>query len=72
MGDVPAEADGFKPGASMAFYIYQDPQEYWRWYLLGSNHRRIAESSQGYDDRQECRDAIALVKGSGTVPVYEV
>lgn len=34
----------------MGYYIYQDEHEYWRWYLLGANHRRIAESSQLYDD----------------------
>lgn len=56
----------------MGYYIYLDQHEYWRWYLLGSNHRRIAESSGGFLDKQECRDAIALVKASGEVPVYEV
>lgn len=56
----------------MGYYIYLDPQEYWRWYLLGPGHRRIAESSQGYDDKQDCRDAIALVKGSADVKVHEV
>ena len=56
----------------MGYYIYQDAQEYWRWYLLGADHIRIAESSQGYHDKQDCREAIALVKGSANVPVYEV
>jgi uncharacterized protein YegP (UPF0339 family) len=56
----------------MGYYIYQDEHEYWRWYLLGANHRRIAESSHVYEDKQECHNAIALVKSSADVPVYVV
>ena len=56
----------------MGYYIYQDAREYWRWYLLGADHVRIAESSQGYHDKHDCREAIALVKGSADVPIYEV
>lgn len=59
-------------GNPMGYYIYQDRQEYWRWYLLGANHRRIAECSEGYHDEQDCRDAIEIVKGSAMVPVYMV
>lgn len=56
----------------MAFYIYRDPEGYWRWYLLGAHHRRVAESGEGYFTVQECRDAIELVKGSGSAPVHKV
>lgn len=56
----------------MEFYIYRDQEGYWRWYLLGANHRRIAASSEGFFEKDECREAIALVKGSGDAPVYEV
>ncbi len=56
----------------MGYYIHQDQQGYWRWYLLGMNHRRIANSAEGYLDKQDCHDAIALVKESADVPVYEV
>lgn len=55
----------------MAYYIYLDEHGYWRWYLLGPSHRRIANSAEGYDDPQDCRDAIALVKGTASAPVYE-
>lgn len=55
-----------------AYYIHEDPQGYWRWYLLGANHRRIAESSEGYFSKQDCWDRIALVKGSADAPVHEV
>jgi uncharacterized protein len=62
---------GFGRG-TMAYYIYEDPQGYWRWYLLAANHRRIAESGEGYLDKQDCRDGIALVKASANTPVHEV
>jgi uncharacterized protein YegP (UPF0339 family) len=57
---------------AMGYYIYEDKEGYWRWYLLGTNHRRIAVSAGGYLDKQDCRDGIALVKGSADTPVYEV
>lgn len=57
----------------MEYYIYLDPQGYWRWYLLETNgHRRIANSAGGFHDEQDCHDEIALVKGSADAPVYKV
>ena len=56
----------------MGYYIYLDPQGYWRWYLLGPGHRRIANSAEGFHDKQDCHDEIALVKASADTPVYEV
>lgn len=56
----------------MGYYIYEDKEGYWRWYLLGPNHRRVAESAEGYLEKQDCRDQIALVKSSVDAPVYEV
>lgn len=55
----------------MAFYMYLDNQGRWRWRLLAGNHRVIADSGQGYVNKQDCRDAIALVQGSASAPVYE-
>lgn len=56
----------------MEYYIHEDKDGYWRWYLLGPDHRRIAESREGYLEKQDCRDKIALVKGSADAPIYEV
>ena len=56
----------------MGYYIYEDKDGYWRWYLLGPGHRRIAVSPDGYLDRQDCRNVITLVKGSADTPVHEV
>ncbi|HYW12588.1 MAG TPA: DUF1508 domain-containing protein [Longimicrobium sp.] len=56
---------------TMGYYIYQDNEGYWRWYLLGPNHRRIAISPEGYLNKQDCRDVIAIIKGSADTPVHE-
>jgi uncharacterized protein YegP (UPF0339 family) len=58
-------------GIRMSYYIYLDAKEYWRWYLLDGHNRRIAESPVGFHDKQDCHEAIALVKGSADLPVYE-
>lgn len=55
----------------MAYYIYRDSNNHWRWYLLAGNNRKIANSGEGYYNKQDCLDAIGLVKGSYNAPVYE-
>jgi uncharacterized protein YegP (UPF0339 family) len=55
----------------MAYYMYRDVQGQWRWYLLAANNRKIAESGEGYHNKQDCRNAITLVSTSGNCPVYE-
>ena len=56
---------------TMAFYMYLDNQGRWRWRLTAGNNRVIADSGQGYINKQDCRDAIALVQSSASAPVYE-
>ena len=53
----------------MSYYIYQDKQGYWRWYLQAANNRKVADSGEGYHNRQDCLAAIGLVKGSASAPV---
>jgi uncharacterized protein YegP (UPF0339 family) len=60
------------PGGGMAYYIHEDVDGYWQWYLLGADHRRVAQSPLGFPDKQDCRDAVALVKASADFPVHEV
>jgi uncharacterized protein len=55
----------------MAYYMYLDKEGRWRWRLQAANNRTIADSGQGYINKQDCRDAITLVQGSGSAPVYE-
>lgn len=56
----------------MAYYVYRDTQNQWRWRLVTNNHKIIANSGEGYWNKADCLHAISLVKGSHSVPVYEV
>lgn len=55
----------------MEYHIYRDAQSQWRWYLLASNNRKIANSGEGYHNRADCFSAINLVKGSANAPVKD-
>ena len=55
----------------MHYKLYQDTQGQWRWYLQAANGRKIANAGEGYYNEQDCLHAIALVKGSATVPIYK-
>lgn len=55
----------------MAYTIYKGSQGYWRWRLQAANNRIIADSGEGYANKQDCLDGIELVKSSGNAPVYE-
>lgn len=55
----------------MAYYVYKDNAGYWRWRLLAANKRIIADSSESYNNKQDCLTAINLVKLSNSAPVYE-
>jgi uncharacterized protein YegP (UPF0339 family) len=56
----------------MAYYIYRDNQNQWRWYFKAANGEKIAVSSEGYYNKADCLAGINLVKGSKDAPVYEV
>jgi uncharacterized protein YegP (UPF0339 family) len=53
------------------YLVYQDASEEWRWQLRAGNSRIIADSGEGYHNKQDCLHAIALVKGSQDAPVKE-
>lgn len=55
----------------MAYYLYKDAANEWRWRLLAANNRIIANSGEGYYNKSDCLHAIELVKGSSTATVYE-
>ena len=55
----------------MAYYIYKDVQNQWRWRLRAANQKIIANSGEGYFNKSDCIHAINLVKGSSQAPVYE-
>ena len=55
----------------VAYSVYQDAAGEWRWRLRAANNRIIADSGEGYHNRQDCLHAITLVKGSKDAPVEE-
>lgn len=55
----------------MVYYVYRDVSGYWRWRLVASNGRKIADSGEGYVNKQDCLAGITLTKGSGSAPVRE-
>jgi uncharacterized protein YegP (UPF0339 family) len=56
----------------MRFNIYKDRQGYWRWQLLAANNRVIADSGEGYFNKQDCLHGIELVQSAYNAPIYEV
>ncbi|MBN8691184.1 MAG: DUF1508 domain-containing protein [Armatimonadetes bacterium] len=55
----------------MYYYIYKDTNSEWRWTLYAANNRKIANSGEGYQNKQDCLSAITLVKGSSGAPIHE-
>lgn len=55
----------------MTYHLRRDAASQWRWRLRAANQRIIAESGESYINRQDCLDAINLVKGSGQAPVKD-
>ncbi|MES2584749.1 MAG: DUF1508 domain-containing protein [Pseudomonadota bacterium] len=56
----------------MAYYVYKDQLGQWRWYLLAANNRKIANSGEGYQNKQDCLHAISLVSTSGNCQVHTI
>jgi uncharacterized protein len=44
------------------FEVYKDKGGQYRWRLVASNGKSIAESGEGYVEKQACLDGIASVK----------
>lgn len=55
----------------MYYVLYKDSIGQWRWTLYAANHRKIANSGEGYFNKFDCQAAIELVKSSGLAPVIE-
>jgi len=47
---------------SAYFEFYKDRVEEYRWRLKAPNHKIIADSGEGYNTEQGCREGIADVK----------
>ncbi|HEU4880919.1 MAG TPA: DUF1508 domain-containing protein [Longimicrobium sp.] len=55
----------------MKYCTYQDKAGEWRWYLQAANGKRLADSGEGYKNKQDCLDAIDKVKGSKDAKVED-
>ena len=53
----------------MYFKVYQDQQSQWRWTLKANNGKIIADSGEGYWNKQDCVHGIDLVKSAWNAPV---
>jgi uncharacterized protein len=55
----------------MYFEVYLDATLIrWRWRLKAANHLIIADSGQGYVNKQDCLHGISLVKQSSVALIY--
>ena len=54
-----------------AYLVFKDSSGEWRWHLRASNDRIIADSGEGYRNKQDCLHGIELVKASKGVPVKD-
>jgi len=53
----------------MYYEVYRDSAGQWRWRLYAANYKIIADSGEGYYNKEDCLNAIQLVKNSAAAPV---
>ena len=53
------------------YKLYKDTAGYWRWRYVSVNGRTIADSGEGYVNRQDALNGIAIMKASSTSTIYE-
>jgi uncharacterized protein YegP (UPF0339 family) len=56
----------------MYFTLYKDQGGYFRWTLFAANHRKIADSAEGYYNKLDAQAGIDLVKSTNyATPVID-
>ena len=53
----------------MYYVVYLDQASQWRWTLYAANHRKIANSGEGYYNKADCGHGINLVAGASGAPI---
>lgn len=53
----------------MYYYVYLDAARQWRWTLYAANGKKIANSGEGYFNKQDCLHALDLTANSRGTPV---
>lgn len=55
----------------MQFLVYKDTAGQYRWRLYATNNRIVADSGEGYHNKQDCLNGVNLVKGTNSAtPVH--
>ncbi|MEP3889421.1 MAG: DUF1508 domain-containing protein [Hellea sp.] len=55
----------------MRFILYKDRAGYWRWTLYAANNRKVADSGEGYVNKQDAKHGIGLVQSAWNAPINE-
>jgi uncharacterized protein YegP (UPF0339 family) len=61
----------YQEAGGATYLVFQDSSGEWRWHLRAANNRIIADSGEGYHNREDCLHGIALVKDSKDAPVKD-
>jgi uncharacterized protein YegP (UPF0339 family) len=56
----------------MKFQMYKDTTSQFRWRLKNNDGRTIATSAEGYLQREDCLNAIRLVRHSGLAELEDL
>ncbi|MDB5591041.1 DUF1508 domain-containing protein [Enterovirga sp.] len=56
----------------MRFELHKDAAGDWRWRLRATNGNVVADSAEGYRNREDCERGIALVKSSASAPTVDM
>lgn len=53
------------------YVVYKDRAGEWRWTYFAANSRKIADSAEGYKNKEDCLNGIRIMKASANSPVYD-
>jgi uncharacterized protein YegP (UPF0339 family) len=65
---VAPDADVVEKGSAY-FTVYKDAAGEWRWHLVASNGRIIADSGEGYTERNDAVEAVGRIRRHSPAPV---
>lgn len=53
----------------MYYVVYRDQRNEWRWTFYSENHRKIADSAEGYKNKSDCEHGLHLIALSKGAPI---
>lgn len=51
----------------MEFEYYRDKKDEWRWRLVASNNKVVADSGEGYESENAVKEAIGRIRGGAAM-----